>query len=493
MIKSFEILATLLTVFLSFPAFAVNWNAVTDKETKAAACLDLQATSDHEMQDFLESRIDDLDLRISRTVRGVYFKNEIPEMIELFEGIHRPTFFYNQALKDLPKTSCQTVMCAMKQYYGPKTPLAMLYIYAKFGLSTSPEASGNQADYQPWKFEELQDALVALESLPPSVLPLKDHHLLHFLKGYTLGTYGQEGAYVVANARIDVFDLWNQQTRGARIADLVHELGHLLGMKLDDTPEWKAMPKEPISEYSKTNNGEDFAETFLAYRFAPQKLRKVSPKRYEFVKEKVFNGLEFNSTKDCEGPFLSFDHQVESKIKFQRELVAWTQSKKDEIATEVRRQEKMGSFVNQAVSFCGQDYLKELTEHFPREVTDSCISALIIKRAAAVEMRAEHREEVQESKIPVGQLSGIAVQRNVIGLVRQQMRHKYVVKFADIYGDRNFTPHGAEKHLCKYIFNKESHEISELEMAILGRACEVKAEGSLFKLLFEPDFNKMLP
>ena len=171
-------LSFLSLVMISSSVFATDWNSVTDKESRAAFCLNLRAPSEYEMQDLLESRINDPDVRINRVVRGIQFKNEIPEMVDLFEAIHSPPRYMTVSLNDLPSTKCTSVMCAMKQYYGLKNALPMLYIYAKFGISTAPEASGVRENYQNWKYEELLDVLVALESLPPTVLPIKDHHLL---------------------------------------------------------------------------------------------------------------------------------------------------------------------------------------------------------------------------------------------------------------------------------------------------------------------------
>ncbi|MFN7824887.1 MAG: hypothetical protein ACK5P6_05960, partial [Pseudobdellovibrionaceae bacterium] len=44
---------------------------------------------------------------------------------------------------------------------------------------------------------------------------------------------------------------------------------------------------------------EDFAETFSAYRYNPRQLKKVSPKRYEFMKNKVFGGIEYTNDASC--------------------------------------------------------------------------------------------------------------------------------------------------------------------------------------------------
>lgn len=485
-------LAVGFTVSFSQQVFATDWNSVTDKESRAAFCLNLRAPSEYEMQDLLESQINDPDVRINRVVRGIQFKNEIPEMVDLFEAIHSPPRYTTVNLNDLPATKCTSVMCAMKQYYGLKNALPILYIYAKFGISTAPEASGLRENYQNWKYEELLDVLVALESLPPTVLPIKDHHLLHFLKGYSLASYGANGSLVVANARVDVFDIWDGETRLSKISTLVHEFGHVLGYQLDDTAEWKSMPKEIISQYAMTNAAEDFAESFLAYRFAPQKLQRVSSKRYEYIKAKVFKGLEFKSQKDCDAPFLEFAEKLESKSRTQRELISWTESHKKEISDEIRRQEKMGSFVTQVIDRCGAQYLSETKDPSSRELTDKCIASVIKKRAAVVQLRSAGQNDIPDIKIPVGVLSDIEISRNKMSLTRQEMRYEYAKRLNHWYGLRDFTPGPKDNALCSVLIPNEDQAISAQEMMILIKACERKTKESFFKQLFEPDFYQTL-
>lgn len=414
-------------------------------------------------------------------------------MVDLFEGLHQPLGYSAESSTALPPTKCTTVMCAMKQYYGLKNALPMLYIYAKFGMSTSPEASGQKKNYQNWKYEQLLDLLVGLESLPPTVLPIKNHHLLHFLEGYSLATYGLNGAYVVANARVDIFDLWDSETRLSKIATLVHELGHVLGYNLDDTTQWKTMPREVISQYATTNPAEDFAESFLAYRFAPKKLQKVSPKRYDYIKEKVFKGLEFKAEKDCAAPFLEFAEKVESRSKSQRELISWTASHKNEITNEIRRQETMGSFVNQVTARCGAQYLNEIQEPSSRELSDQCIADVVKKRAMVVTLRRDGKDDILETKISVRSVSDVTITRNKINLIRQELRYRYAKRFSNWYSSRKYTPGLNDKELCPVIISNEDHAISSEEISILTKACEKKATESFFKQLFEPDFYRILP
>lgn len=128
----------------------------------------------------------------------------------------------------------------------------------------------------------------------------------------------------MANAMIEVFDLWSEQPADEMRMTIVHELGHVIaGEKdLDESPEWlqasgwiikpgsKSNDKtngneyrlnshELPSEYAKTNPAEDLAESVVAYRYNSKNFKRKSPSRYKFIKEKIFNGVEFGSSAQC--------------------------------------------------------------------------------------------------------------------------------------------------------------------------------------------------
>lgn len=69
-----------------------------------------------------------------------------------------------------------------------------------------------------------------------------------------------------------------------------------------------------ISEYGETNPAEDFAETMSAYRFKPELLKEISPKKYEFIKKNVFGGIEFTSKRKCrDSNSIFFQHLKDAK------------------------------------------------------------------------------------------------------------------------------------------------------------------------------------
>ena len=58
-------------------------------------------------------------------------------------------------------------------------------------------------------------------------------------------------------------------------------------------------PNKIISQYGHMNPSEDFAESMSAYRYNPNKLLKTNPEKYNFLKNKVFKGIEFLNDNYC--------------------------------------------------------------------------------------------------------------------------------------------------------------------------------------------------
>lgn len=491
-----SVVTSLIISLISFKSYAVDWFSVSQNETQNATCMGFAPPTNQQMLDFLESRIDDPDARLSTEIFGVTFKNEVPELLDLFRGIHQPSILNSKGSGKLTVKNCDKVQCAMEQLYGKKQAVKMLYIFAKYGLSTSPNAGDNIENYQKWKDSQLDDVLVALESLPPTILPLKDTFLLHYLSGYTHASYGAKSS-VIANARIEVFDVWDSEPRLIRIAALVHEIGHVLGRNLDSSDEWKNMPPAKISIYAETNAAEEFAETFVAYRFAPNKLRSISKERYAFFKTKVLNGLEFKRNTDCMEPFRSLANEVGKINKSRRELVSWVGQHQADIQSEVRRQQEMGSFRKKAFEKCGKAYLHEVLTPAARELTNVCIENLFKKRAAVVISRGEDREYT-ERQIPISSLNDLKVSKANISRLRNDIREMTIHQLEDFFA-KNYkydweTMPACERQtdfLTRIRKDPFFAASTEAKTLLLHKACEQLEKASIFRQIFGPDFEKL--
>lgn len=82
---------------------------------------------------------------------------------------------------------------------------------------------------------------------------------------------------------------------------LTHEVGHQTYAKFlpeSDRQAWEKLSgdraqTECVNEYARTDQFEDFAVSYRAYVRDPRSLKQVSPEKYEFMRDKVFEGREY--------------------------------------------------------------------------------------------------------------------------------------------------------------------------------------------------------
>lgn len=213
-------------------------------------------------------------------------------------------------LRSFFKTSegvCTSALCGLKRIFGASQGSMILWSFVKFGANLSP-LSDPMADPQGLDVETLQ-AIIGAASLTPEHLrpfALKDGGFFRYRKGRSLPFY--KGQKVVANSFGGVFDPIDELNYQQKVYFFVHELAHRARLRakpaLDESPEWmkvsgwndgKAAPAvtREISLYAQTNPFEDFAETYALYRLDPSRLKALSLARYEYMRDRVFDGIEY--------------------------------------------------------------------------------------------------------------------------------------------------------------------------------------------------------
>ena len=102
----------------------------------------------------------------------------------------------------------------------------------------------------------------------------------------------------------------NSQNNAAALLDtLIHEIGHNVNFNIrrdnfDLDVEWRLMYEESnktfpqdgkgfVTNYARTTKYEDFAESYRTYVRDPKSLLFFSPAKYEFMRDKIFNGREY--------------------------------------------------------------------------------------------------------------------------------------------------------------------------------------------------------
>lgn len=307
---------------LSRFAEGINWAAASKSQIRNAACTRKEPFSENEMKSWLAQHSGALNK--NKTINGISFEGESVENLKAFERLTTAVDFFGQ---DKPAgeqpsliTTCKKVDCAIKEIFG-ETGTQLFFMLRKFGFNGSHIAHSDDADA--WKKSELDEVLLALTDYPDSVLPMKDNKkLIHFKRGYQRGN----GGNTIANAVIEIFDLWDSDSKEEKRYTLTHEIGHYIAGEsdVDDSDYWKSLsgwesetryvngeevsefklnrPSTIVSRYGKANPAEDFAEAASAYRYNPELLKRKSPQKYELIKNVIFNGVEYTSEQSCQNP-----------------------------------------------------------------------------------------------------------------------------------------------------------------------------------------------
>ncbi len=334
-----------------YPAQA-PFHSATEEEMANPRCINQNHVRRNDLRAFLKkySDLSNVELPAVYEVSGIRFEDEHPELIYRFMQLVTPPADHYFANKDLGDTvrkafgeprGCVKVLCAVQRLFGQEEGPLLLLLLTEYDLNLSHFVWTN-ADR--WKASEIRDIMKAIETVPSHLLPLDlNQKLIHFKRGY--GYAG--GGSTIANASIEIFDVWNNEKRPIRQYSVYHEFSHnwssLHANNIDVSPEWlrisgwESQDKKDVSKttdwrmhpgtqqvsiYAKTNPFEDFAESVSAYRYAPERLKKVSAAKYKFVKDIVYGGMEFTGacpqTNDAsslyEKDFAAFDRSADQKF-----------------------------------------------------------------------------------------------------------------------------------------------------------------------------------
>jgi hypothetical protein len=82
---------------------------------------------------------------------------------------------------------------------------------------------------------------------------------------------------------------------------VTHEVGHNVhyNLRIDNlevASQWTELHQQDagfVSDYARTNEYEDFAESYRVYVRQPELLQLYSPVKYEFMRLEVFAGQEY--------------------------------------------------------------------------------------------------------------------------------------------------------------------------------------------------------
>lgn len=298
----------------------LEWFGAVDAQVEKAPCKTKTLPTQDEMLKFINSA--SKALPITDTIHGVRFTNENPFLIRTFKefttakdsfGLYKLDSNQKKIAAEYKiGAECSKVLCAMEKIWGKEYSIKLLYLKIKHGFNSSELAFENSDRFSN---SEIDDVIIGLEDLAPHLQPLAQHNqrLTHFKRGYTLKQYSGS---TIANAVVMIFDPWDKKSRPTKQYSVFHEMAHNISSKLDDMDEspewlklsgwvkkgddWSSSPNAcQTSRYGQTNPWEDFAESLSSFRYNGAQFKKKCPQKFEFIKKKVFRGMDYTDVKNC--------------------------------------------------------------------------------------------------------------------------------------------------------------------------------------------------
>lgn len=318
------------------PASAdIDWWAANAQQVQNAQCRVKYPVTTAEIEKYYRSLPPERGYEAGTTeVSGIALVNERPQLVLALAKLLTPAD-ETEKIENLPKNfqtkfkinpTCNKALCAAQKIFGADVGPQMLFLMDKFDVNTSPYSFSNADAFNK---SEIADVIRTFEMSHPDQIPLSfNQPLIKFKRGLTYESYGEDAASVLANAVIELFDGWSEQTSLMRQYTLFHELAHNHSNNqfndYDRSNAWfsisswkevkegefqsartKTMKGHPfVSKYSQENPFEDFAESVTAFRLNPILLKKKSPEKYALIKHFVFDGLEYTSADACRRPVI---------------------------------------------------------------------------------------------------------------------------------------------------------------------------------------------
>lgn len=252
-------------------------------------------------------------------LRGFELKNQPASLVEALAELIRQSKPDGSVSESQPeisahdylKTLCDTAVCVAQKLFGKRIGVQVLYLKWKYGLNASHMTNDNASHIEE---PEAASLLRVASDFPPELWPEDSNkRMVKYERGVQM--VSRYGGLSLANSKIEFFDGWTRLAPDAKDVITAHELAHYIGdltglhtsqswLRVSDWQKaegsWTAgKSAQLLSSNSTKSPQEDFAEAVTAYRYAPDKLRDKSPQKYEFLKHRVFEGVEYRGPEGC--------------------------------------------------------------------------------------------------------------------------------------------------------------------------------------------------
>lgn len=297
------------SITLSEQVEHISWPIKTS-DIKDAPCTDKTALNNDEIEKLysqptpydVKKNIFGLDLEDSDSNLELLYK-----LLAIEEVGSKESIFDQQSNFKISK-DCKKVLCAVKEIFGLKSGPKILYTLDQYGINLS---NVRVKDAILWKEEQIDGFIDTINDLPDFIVNSHtNHRCIQSSKSHKTA---------LANAKMTIFRNIDKLSSAHKQMVYMHELGHTYAdiLEIDDHEEWlkigkwekdSSAPKlieawnsdgNHVSSYATTNPKEDLAESFVTYRYAPHRLKSTAPKKYEFIKKYIFQGLEYTSEDKC--------------------------------------------------------------------------------------------------------------------------------------------------------------------------------------------------
>jgi len=220
---------------------------------------------------------------------------------------------------------CKSFECVLKAVFGSEElGLLIAKIQLQYGMNAS--FALDPTHYENWDLAVLKIIETALSEMPRFVFEIMAQDTMSGHNPYTLvlskdRRRESEEVAVFGNSSMKFYQRFLVVSPIEMKGFVYHELSHHLYQPLsghsytgwkewESLSGWQPLPeagwkhdpqsKNFVSWYAESRNPEeDFAESMRAYRYDPALLLKVAPEKYQFIKTRVFKGIEYVSEQAC--------------------------------------------------------------------------------------------------------------------------------------------------------------------------------------------------
>lgn len=226
-----------------------------------------------------------------------------------------------------PEPLCENLVCVVQRIFGSTRGIYLTYGLLKFGLHLTPYAHLN-ANPEGFDKKTLEAILIAAKATPSHLYETSLQGTTFFRVSADQPIFYRGEREVLALKTGEVYEGFFSTDPARRLFIFSHEIGHRSARFGNSdwsvSHRWKqisnnqgglpsprfktetqlslgtltsavAQRNEDVSLYGSVDSKEDFAETFAMYRYAPHRLQQISPDRYQFMKDFIYNGIEYTT------------------------------------------------------------------------------------------------------------------------------------------------------------------------------------------------------